>query len=85
MEVAICVKSLTIKDKFEIIKGNEYPVILSECYCDFEGDYIDAKIYDKKNRFIYMDVDRRGGYMFKDYFISKADWREKQINSILED
>ena len=90
MEVAICIKSLTIKDnasqlKFEIIKGNEYPVILSECYCDFEGDYIDAKIYDKKNRFIYMNVDRLGGYMFKDYFISKADWRAKQINKILEE
>jgi hypothetical protein len=85
MEVAICIKSLSLKNEFEITKGNEYSFTLREWSCDFDGDYIDAKIYDNKNRWISMNIDLYVGYMFYDYFMTKAQWREKQINSILED
>jgi hypothetical protein len=84
MEVAICIKSLSLKNGFEIIEGNEYSFILNECSCDFNGDYIEAKIYDIKNRWVYMNIDLHAGYMFRDYFMTKAQWREKQINSVLK-
>ena len=85
MKVVICIKSLSIKDKFEIIKGNEYSFTLREWSCDFNGDYIEAEIYDKKNRSLSMNIDLHVGYMFKDYFMSKAEWRRKQIDSVLKD
>ncbi len=85
METAICIKTLIIKNKFEVIKGNHYPFIIEEYSCDFNGDYSEAKIYDSMNRTMYMNIDLYVGYMFKNYFLTLAEWREKQIDSILDD
>ena len=85
MEIAVCIKTLIIKNKFEVIKGNQYTYRIQEFSCDFDGDTSEAKIYDSMNRHMWFNLDLHVGYMFKNYFITLAEWRERQIDSILED
>ena len=84
METAICIKTLIIENKFEVIKGNQYPFKIQKFSCDFNGDTLEAKVYDSLNRHRLFTLDQQYGYIFKNYFMTLAEWREKQINSIFD-
>ena len=66
---------------YEINKINN--IVMDDSYYT----YIDIKRNDKKDAStgFYLDNKIEEWYKFSDYFITLAEWREKQINSILND
>jgi hypothetical protein len=81
----VCIKS--IGDIF--LKNQCYSAVYidfskkHECYNEPEENYIDVFSLDKQIAF-YIDIPYQEWRKFSDYFLTFAEWRDNQINSILD-
>ena len=94
-------KVICIKDAYYVEKPTGMKELLYKCGEIYEINYIainDSHIYFNGSSYIFIsrnDKDASTGfyldnkiekwYKFSDYFITLAEWREKQINSILDE
>jgi hypothetical protein len=86
----ICIKNLSFKGKNQnecsYITGNKYEI--TRLYPPINSKLIyvrtDIPVYNSDFRF-RVDRETHLTKLFSDYFITLAEWREQQINSILDE
>lgn len=72
----VCIKSTNLNNHENFIKGNIYEIYQANIY---QANITDVHIYIKPGgvKFFINNFDK--------YFITLAEWREQQINSILDE
>jgi hypothetical protein len=74
----ICIKDIIYSDNTFYFKNQSYEVTkVTERYIDLKNGEIRIGFY--------LDIPIEEWRKFSEHFISLAEWREQQINSILED